>query len=182
LTLTLVESAGYVPAELEAMMVEIRLRDVPEQHVVTETRTVDQEALPAWLREGMARVAERAQAAGGLLGTGHWSFLQRAGHPVEPVFLAIYDGNPNDGPTPVEVCATVATGGDRTIPAHREAYARVTKGQVTSGGLGAVYEAIEKWIIANGLAVARAPREVYWADFWAAAADDEVFDVAFPVT
>jgi hypothetical protein len=26
-----------------------------------------------------------------------------------------------------------------------------------------------------------APRETYWTDFWSAADDDEVFDVAFPV-
>jgi hypothetical protein len=124
----------------------------------------------------------RAREAGGLLGTADWSFLQRSGGPDEPVFITIYEGNPNEGPTPVEVCATVAAGGDRTIPAHREAYARVTKSQVTSGALGGVYEAIEKWVAANGLTVARAPRETYWTDFPSAAADDDVFDVAFPVT
>ena len=163
-------------------MVEIRLRDVPEQHVVTEMRAVDQAGLEAWLPGAMARVAERARAAGGLLGTADWPFLDRPGRPDEPVFVTIYEGNPNEGPTPVEVCATVATGGDRVIAEHREAYARVTKVQVTNGKLGGVYEAIEKWIVANGLAVARAPRETYWTDFTSAAADDEVFDVAFPVT
>jgi hypothetical protein len=163
-------------------MVEIRLRDVPEQHVVTETRTVDQAGLEAWLPGAMALVAERARAAGGLLGTADWPFLERSGRPDEPVFVTIYEGNPNEGPTPVEVCATVAAGGDRIIPAHREAYARVTKSHVTSGALGGVYEAIEKWIAASGLAVARAPRETYWTDFPSAAADDDVFDVAFPVT
>src|SRR4051812_6291007 len=163
-------------------MVEIRLRDVPEQHVVTEMRAVDQAGLEAWLPGAMARVAERARAAGGLLGTADWPFLERSGRPDEPVFLTIYEGNPNEGPTPVEVCATVAAGGDRTVPAHREAYARVTKALVTSGALGGVYEAIERWIAAQGLTVARAPREYYWTDFPAAAADDDVFDVAFPVT
>lgn len=161
-------------------MVEVRLRDVPEQHVVTETGTVDQAELEAWLPGAMARVAERARAAGGLLGTADWPFLERSGD--EPLMITIYEGNPNEGPTPVEVCATVAAGGDRTIPAHREAYARVTKSQVTSGQLGGVYEAVEKWIDANGLAIAHAPRETYWTDFMSAADDDEVFDVAFPVT
>jgi hypothetical protein len=163
-------------------MVEIQVRDVPEQPVVTEIHTVDQAELAAWLRGAMARVADRARAAGGLLGTADWPFLQRPGHPDEPVFIAIYEGNPNLGPVPVEVCATVAAGGDRTIPAHREAYARVTKAHVLGGTLGGVYEAIEKWIAANGLTVARAPRETYWTDFMSAAPDDEVFDVAFPVT
>lgn len=163
-------------------MVEVRVRDVPEQHVVTETRTVDQAALEAWLPGAMARVAERARAAGGLLTTADWPFLERSGRPDEPVFLTIYEGDPHEGPTEVEVCATVEAGGDRTIPAHREAYARVTKSQVTTGELGGVYVAVEKWVLDNGLTVARAPRETYWADFGAAAGGDEVFDVSFPVT
>jgi hypothetical protein len=163
-------------------MVEVRLRDVPQQHVVSEMGAVDQAGLEAWLPGAMARVAQRARAAGGLLGSADWPFLERSGCPDEPVFVTIYEGNPNEGPTSVEVCATVAAGGDRAIPAHREAYARVTKSQVTSGELGGVYEAIEKWIVASGLTVARAPRETYWTDFVSAAADDEVFDVAFPVT
>jgi hypothetical protein len=160
---------------------EIRLRDVPEQHVVSETKSVDQAELGAWLPGAMAQVAERARAAGGLLGTTEWPFLERPGAD-EPLLITIYEGNPNEGPTPVEVCATVAAGGDRTVPAHREAYARVTKAQVTSGQLGGVYEAVEKWISEHGLAVARAPRETYWTDFMDAADDDEVFDVAFPVS
>ena len=163
-------------------MVEIRVRDVPEQHVVTETKSVDQATLEAWLPGAMARVAERARAAGGPLGTADWPFLQRPADADEPLMITIYEGNPNEGPTAVEVCATVPAGGDRTVPAHREAYARVTKAKVTSGELGGVYEAVEKWIAANGLAVARAPRETYWTDFLAAGPDDQVFDVAFPVT
>ena len=68
----------------------------------------------------------------------------------------------------------------RTIPAHREAYVRVQKRTVQSGGLGDVYLAIGKWIEDQGLEIAAAPRETYWTDFYSAAADDEVFDVAFP--
>jgi len=162
-------------------MVEVRLREVPEQHVVTETRTVGQAALEAWLPGAMARVAERARAAGGLLGVADWPFLERPATPDEPVFVAVYGGDPHEGPVEVEVCATVAAGGDRTIPAHREAYARVTKKQVITGELGEVYEAVEEWIPANGLEVAYAPRETYWTDFGAAADGDEVFDVSFPV-
>jgi hypothetical protein len=163
-------------------MFEIRVRDVPRQQVVTEVGLHEQAGLQAWLPGAMARVAERARAAGGLLGTGDWPFLGRSGRPDEPVFVVIYEGNPNEGPTEIEVCATVAAGGDRTIEALREAYVRVTKAEVVSGRLGEVYEAIEKWITANGLSVASAPRETYWADFGAAQDDDEVFDVAFPVS
>ena len=85
-------------------MVEVRLRDVPEQHVVTETRSGDQAALEAGLPR--ARVADAARQAGGLLGAGAWPFLERPGD--DPVFVVVYEGNPNEGETPVEVCATVA--------------------------------------------------------------------------
>jgi len=163
---------------------DVRLRDVPEQHVVSEERSVDQAELVEWLPGAMARVARAASEAGGLPGTLSWPHLQRSEHPDEPVFIVIYEGNPNDGPTSVEVSAPVRAAGpaSRTIPAHREAYVRVTKGQVTSGQLGGVYEGIGKWISAEGLQITRAPRETYWTDFFNAADSDEVFDVAFPVS
>jgi len=154
---------------------EIRTRDVPELHVVTEERSVDQAELEAWLPGAMARV-------GAHLGTEAFPYLQRAGA-GRPIFVVIYEGNPNEGPTPVEVCAPVAdaAAATRTIPALREAYVRVTKEQVVTGRLGGVYEGIEKWISDQGLAVAAAPRETYWTDFHAAAPADEVFDIGFPV-
>jgi hypothetical protein len=173
---------GTLVGEPKGEIMEVRLRDVPDQHVVTEVGEVDQAGLEAWLPGAMARVAERARAEGGLLETDSWPFLERPARPSEPVLMTIYEGNPNEGPTQVEVCATVLTGGDRTIPAHREAYVRVTKSLVTSGRLGEVYEGIEAWIVGQSLAVARAPRETYWTDFPAAGPDDEVFDVAFPVS
>ncbi|GAA3342073.1 hypothetical protein GCM10020358_35740 [Amorphoplanes nipponensis] len=161
---------------------EIRTRDVPAQHVVSEQRRVDQAALEAWLPGAMARMAAAATAAGGLLGTSSWPYLDRAGAD-QPVFVVIYEGDPHEGPTPVEVCAPIADAGaaTRTVPAHREAYLRVTKEQVVTGALGGVYEGIEKWIGEQGLVVAAAPRETYWTDFPAAGAQDPVFDVAFPV-
>ena len=154
---------------------EILTRDVPEQHVVTEKRTVDQAALQQWLPGAMARVA----AAGRLVTAAEMPWLNRP--TADQVFVVTYEGNPNEGPTEVAVCAPVHGGGDTTLPASREAYARVTKGQVLSGQLGDVYEAVEKWALDRGLRTAGAPREVYWTDFTAAGDDDEVFDVAWPV-
>jgi hypothetical protein len=156
-------------------MSEIRMRDVPELHVVTEAREVDQAQLVEWLPGAMARVVRA-----GARTTGTQTWVERP--PTDdPVFVVIYQGNPNEGPTRVEVCAPVAGGGDQTLPAHREAFVRVTKGQVISGQLGGVYEAIEKEVVDRGLRITDAPREVYWTDFMSAAEDDEVFDVAFPV-
>jgi hypothetical protein len=161
---------------------EIRTRDVPEQHVVTEQRSVDQAALEAWLPGAMAAVAATATAAGGVLGTTAWPYLDRGGAD-QPVFVVIYQGNPNEGETPVEVCAPIAdpAAATRTVPAHREAYVRVTKEQVLAGTLGGIYEEIGKWLGEQDLVVVAGPRETYWTDFPAAGVQDPVFDVAFPV-
>lgn len=165
---------------------DILMRDVPEQVVITEQRMVDQAALEAWLPGAMSRVLK---AAGDVAaGTIEQPYLERDHFPREPVFVVIYEGNPNEGETAVEVCTPLRAGvsapadaASRTIPAHREAYVRITKKTVESGRIGDVYMAIERWIGSNALDVAAAPRETYWTDFYAADADDVVFDVAFPV-
>jgi effector-binding domain-containing protein len=163
--------------------VEIRVRDVPEQFVVTEQRMVDQPALEAWLPGAMTRVLQAAGDAA--VGTDQARYLERDKWPNEPVFVVIYEGNPNEGEVAVEICTPVAGEppgvATRTVPAHREAYARITKATVESGGLGAVYGDVEQWIDARGFQVAGAPRETYWTDFYAATADDDVFDVAWPM-
>ena len=164
----------------------VRMREVPEQTVVTEQRMVDQEALERWLPEAMARVHK---AAGDMAaGTAEQPYLLRGHAADEPVFIVIYEGNPHEGETAVECCTPLRADGTapdgvaaRSIPAHREAYVRIDKRTVQSGKIGDVYVAIEKWIKDQGLEVAAAPRETYWTDFYTAAADDEVFDVAFPV-
>ena len=165
---------------------DVLLRDVPEQVVVTEQRMVDQTALENWLPGAMSRVLKAAGDAAA--GTVDQPYLQRDHLPDEPVFIVIYDGNPNQGETAVECCTPLQTGipapadaASRAIPAHREAYVRVAKSTVESGHLGDVYVAIEQWIGSNGLDIAAAARETYWTDFYAAGGTDVVFDVAFPV-
>jgi hypothetical protein len=165
---------------------DVLLRDVPEQVVITEQRMVDQAALESWLPGAMSRVLKAAgDAAAGTIDQPH---LERDHLPREPVFIVIYEGNPNEGETAVECCTPLRAGvpapadaASRLVPAHREAYSRVTKSVVESGQIGNVYVAIEQWIGSNGLNVAAAPRETYWTDFSAAGGNDVVFDVAFPV-
>ena len=165
---------------------EVLVREVPEQIVITEQRMVDQAALQSWLPGAMSRVLKAAGDAAA--GTADQPHLQRDQFPEEPVFIVIYEGNPNDGETAVETCTPLRAGGpapgdaaSRAIPAHREAYVRVTKATVESGHIGDVYMAIEQWIGKNGLEIAAAPRETYWTDFNAADGKDVVFDVAYPV-
>ncbi len=162
-------------------MTEVRVREVPERHVVVEKHEVDQAALVAMLPGSMARVAEAARERGGQLGTAVLPYLERDDRPDEPVFVVVYGGDPNEGPVSVEVCAPVEAGGDAVEPAHREAYVRVTKRTVVTGELGPVYGLIERWVDENGHTVAAPPRETYWTDFMGAGLDDEVFDVSFPI-
>jgi len=165
---------------------DVRMREVPAQVVVTEQRMVDQESLERWLPGAMGRVHK---AAGSMAaGTAEQPYLLRGHVGDEPVFIVIYEGNPSEGETAVECCTPLRVDGaapdgaaTRTIPAHREAYVRVQKRTVQSGKIGDVYVAIEHWIQGQGLEIAAAPRETYWTDFSSAAADEEVLDVAFPV-
>lgn len=147
---------------------------------------VDQAALERWLPEAMGRV--RRMAADAAATTDEQPHLDRGGHPPELVFIVIYEGDPHEGETPVEVCMPLRPGAappkdaaTRSIPAHREAYARVTKGIVVRGELGQVFMDSERWASEHGLEVIAAPRETYWTDFHGARDDDEVFDVAWPV-
>ncbi|MEV6490076.1 GyrI-like domain-containing protein [Actinoplanes sp. NPDC051633] len=156
-------------------MTEISTRDVPALRVVTEVRVVDQQQLMEWLPGAMARVGD---APGGLDAASQPWLGRDTG---DPVFVVVYEGNPNEAPCEVVVGRPVAEGGDRELPAHHEAFARVRKATVLSGGLGEVYEGIEKWAGDQGLTVLGPPREVYWTDFGAASEDDVVFDVAWPV-
>jgi DNA-binding transcriptional MerR regulator len=154
-------------------MYEIRERDVPEQVVLTEQRHVKVDELPRWIPAATDRLLGAAQGHGG---------------PAGPPFV-VYHGEVNeDGDGPVEVCVPLAGAPPesaevalRTEPAHREAYTRLSRAQVEFPQILSAYDAVAQWVGANGLTVAAAPREVYFADFAAAAPDEQVCDVAFPV-
>ena len=154
-------------------MYEVRERDVREQLVLTEQRHVHVDELAGWLGEAMSRLHAIAEEHGGV-----------AGAP-----FVVYHGEVNeDSDGPVEVCVPFAAGGrdgeaaSRTEPAHREAYTRITKAQVEYPQILSAYDAVEQWIAKEGRRIAGAPREVYFADWDAAAPTDEACDIAFPVT
>jgi len=169
-------------------MFKIQVREVPEQLVVFERRSVDQTQLVEWLPGAMGRVGKAAEGFGGVMDSSQ-PWLLRDGHPVAPVFIVIYEGNPNDGPVAVDVCAPISPDQKessdlavRRLPPHREAYVRLTREQtVPAPKIGAAYGAVEEWVRAQGLEVAAAPREVYYTDFFSAAPTEEVFDVTFPI-
>jgi len=154
-------------------MFEIQERDVPEQLVLTEQRSLFVQELPDFIGSALGRLIGTAEGFGGL-----------AGAPFV-VFHGMVDDE-NNGP--VEVCVPIAAAQAgtpdvpaRTEPAHREAYARLRKEQVVFPEILGAYEAVSTWIDGQGLAVAAGPREVYFTDFVEAAPGDEVCDVAFPI-
>jgi hypothetical protein len=69
----------------------------------------------------------------------------------------------------------------RVEPALRLARTRITKAQVAHPQILAAFEAVEKWMEAEGLTPTGPCREVYFADWEAAGPEDPVCDVAFPV-
>ncbi|MEV7182390.1 MerR family transcriptional regulator [Kitasatospora sp. NPDC093679] len=154
-------------------MYRIEEREVPEQLVLTEQRHARPEDLPVWIPEATGRLVAAAGEYGG----------------VAAAPFVVYHGEVNeDSDGPVEVCVPVAAAqadgvahAHRTEPAHREAYTTVTKAQVAYPQILSAYDAVFEWAKAGDRTVVSAPREVYFAD-WAAAADGEpVCDIAVPV-
>jgi DNA-binding transcriptional MerR regulator len=146
-------------------------RPVPEQLVLTEQRAVRVPELGPWLGMAFARLAAAAGRHGGI-----------AGHP-----FAIYHGEVNvDSDGPVEVCVPIvaaeAPPGARLEPAHDEVFVRVRRAQVEYPQILSAFDAVQQWADEHGVPPAGPPREVYLADFLAAAPDDEVCDVALPVS
>lgn len=153
----------------------VRTRHVPRQVVLTEQRDVLQQELVPFLEQTMPKYAEIAyQHLGGVTGA---------------LFVVFHGEVSYDSDGPVEVCVPVDDAHDgrvdrpvRVEEAHREAYVRLRKAQVGHPQILSAYDAVASWIHANGQSIGGPPREIYFAaDFGAAAPDDEVCDVAFPV-
>jgi len=154
-------------------MFDIQERDVAEQLVLTEQRHVRAPDLPAWMGSAFMRLGASAERFGGVAGPA----------------LAIFHGEvTDDSDGPVEVCVPIDPSRDpgadvaaRIEPAHREAFVRVKKALVEYPQILTAYDAVERWVTANA-AIAGPPREVYFTDFVGAGPDDEVCDIAFPIS
>jgi DNA-binding transcriptional MerR regulator len=154
-------------------MYDVRERDVPEQVVLSLQRHVLVPELPEWIQSAGTRLLNVADAHGGIAG---------------PMFVIYHGEVSEDSDGPVEVCvpvrADVRNGSDvnvRREPPHREAYVRITKADVAYPQILSAYQAVEQWIRRQERPSAGSPREIYFADWDASAATDEVCDVAFPV-
>ncbi|MEV8595204.1 MerR family transcriptional regulator [Streptomyces sp. NPDC052012] len=157
--------------------------DVPEQVLITEKRHTLADELPAWIGASLGRLEEAARECGGV-----------AGAP----FVAYHAEVSMESDGPAEACVPVADEAAarawaeqrgrawettvRVEPARRLARTRITKAQVAHPQILAAFEAVEEWMAAEGLSQAGPCREVYFADWGAAGAEDPVCDVAFPVS
>ncbi|MFG2554049.1 MerR family transcriptional regulator [Streptomyces sp. NPDC048581] len=156
--------------------------EVPEQVLITEMRHVLAGELPAWIGASLGRLEEAAKACGGI---------------TAPPFVVYHSDVSMESDGPAESCVPVADEAAarawverqgrtretkvRVEPAQRLAYTRITKAQVAHPQILAAFEAVEEWIPNQGLWQAGPCREVYFADWDAAGAEDPVCDVAFPV-
>jgi DNA-binding transcriptional MerR regulator len=154
-------------------MYEVEEREVPEQVVLTEQRHVTADELPAWIEAAGHRLLRSAEEHRGQAG---------------PMFVVYHGEVSEDSDGPVEVCVPVVANGSgdvatRIEPAHREAYTRITKAQVGYPQILSAYDAVTGWIRSRRLTIENcAPREVYFADWDASGPDDEVCDIAFPMS
>ncbi|MER5210195.1 MerR family transcriptional regulator [Streptomyces sp. NPDC002838] len=157
--------------------------DVPEQVLITETRHVLAGELPAWIGASLGRLEEGARECGGI---------------TAAPFVVYHSDVSMESDGPAESCMPVADEAAarawaekrgrargtavRVESAGRLAYTRVTKAQVAHPQILAAFEAVEEWMAAQGLKPTGPCREVYFADWDAAGAEDPVCDVAFPVS
>jgi DNA-binding transcriptional MerR regulator len=157
--------------------------NVPAQVVITESRHTLADELPTWIGASLDRLTAAARECGGVTGA---------------PFVAYHSEVSMESDGPAESCVPVADeaaarawvekhGGPwatrvRVEPAARLAYTRITKAQVAHPQILAAFEAVEQWVAREGLEIAGPCREVYFADWGAAGAEDPVCDVAFPVS
>ncbi|GHH07425.1 MerR family transcriptional regulator [Streptomyces lanatus] len=161
---------------------EVETVDVPERVLITETRHVLAGELPAWIGASLGRLEEGARECGGI---------------TAAPFVVYHSDVSMESDGPAESCVPVADEAAarawverqgrardtkvRVEPAHRLAYTRIAKAQVAHPQILAAFEAVEEWIPKQGLWQAGPCREVYFADWDTAGAEDPVCDVAFPV-
>ncbi|OUC92078.1 MerR family transcriptional regulator [Streptomyces swartbergensis] len=160
----------------------VEMVDVPEQVVITEMRHVPADELPAWIPASLGRLEKAAGECGGIADAPfvvyHAEASMESDGPVEACVPV------SDEPTAREWAAAEGRGRQmrvRVEPARRLAYTRITKAQVAYPQILAAYEAVEAWMKREGWEYAGHCREIYFADWETAVAEDAVCDVAFPV-
>ncbi len=150
---------------------DIAERYVPEQIVLPESRHVHLTEMEDWLQDTKTRLTDAADAAG-----------IRSGR----LFVIFHGEVSQDSDGPIEVCVPIRgtpPDGARVEPAHHEVFLTVTRAQFDMPQILSAYDAIERWVDANGRVATGAPREIYFdsVDPHTATPDQPVCEVARPV-
>ncbi|MFD4631238.1 MerR family transcriptional regulator [Streptomyces sp. NPDC058284] len=162
---------------------EIQTVDVPERYVISESRHVRAQELSSWIAASAERLERAAEECGGI---------------AAPHFVVYHAEVTEESDGPAESCVPVVDvsaarawaakqgrGAEVTVrvePAHRLAYTRITKAQVSYPQIIAAFDAVEAWAAEQGLTLTGPCREVYFADWAVTGPEDDVCDVAFPVS
>lgn len=170
---SLVQHIRHLFAGEEHVMFEIRERDVPEQKVVAVQRNVAASGLPAMMDEQIPRLYAHVTAS--------------PARPVGACFVIYHGHVSEDVEGLVEVCVPLEGSVEpvedivvRMEPAHREAYATISRDQCVYPAILHAYDAVASWLTERGMVTTGAPREVYTADCRVVGGDDPVADVAYP--
>lgn len=162
----------YLESKGEAMY-EVLEREVNEQKVLSIQKAVYVKDLSHFIGESMTRLM---------------NYLKASGFEPSGIPFVIYHGQVNnDSDGPVETCVpfegSLEPQTDMSIrlePAHKEAYTRLSKGEMEFPGLLQAYDAVAHHLQSQGIKDCGSPREVYFADWDSAKASDPVCDIAFP--
>ena len=165
---------GWLEGKGETMF-EVKTREVLEQKVLSLQRNVYVKDLSPFIGEAMGEL---------------YGYLAEKGLEVSGAGFVVYHNEVNeDSDGPAEVCVpfrgSVEPTGEMRVrlePAHREAFTRITKGEVAFPGILQAFDAVHDWVEGQGFRGAAPPREVYFADWNAVSEDDPACDVAWPIS
>lgn len=166
----------YLLAELdgaERPAIPVRTRHVPDEKVATTSAHVLQPDLPRYIPEAIGRLRAHLAACGATARDIDWTIY--------------HSSSTTDSAGLVEVCVpfsgTVQPTTEVTVrvePAHHEAYARITKGEVRAPHIMFAFDAVAAWVAEHGHTRTLDPREVYFADWVAVDESTPAVDIAYP--
>jgi effector-binding domain-containing protein len=158
-------------------MYPIETRDVDQVTVLSVSRRVRLPELPEFIPESGIRLFGELNAQNAM--------------PSGPLMVLYHEKPEPDAEALVEVIVPfdgrIEPASDFTVrvePKHREAYTRITKGEVMSPQIMDAYGAVMEWLETNRATASAPPREVYFDPRpWPDLRDDEpAADIAFPFT
>lgn len=151
----------------------VSTRWVPDAMVVSASAHVLQPELPRFIPDRLRLLRAHVAACGAVADEIDWT--------------TYHSTSTSDSAGLVEVCVPFAGSVPPTTeitvrvePAHREAYARLTKGQVRPPHIMHAFDAVATWLGRRGRRRTLDPREVYFADWVAVDDATPAVDVAFP--